>query len=256
MLTVGVDIGSVGTKAVLFDGEIVDRQLEPTGWNPSEAGRKTVNFLLRRNSLSVDEVDSIVATGYGRKTFKGADKTVTEITCHARGAHFLDRQVRTVLDIGGQDSKVVLLDDRGNVKDFMMNDKCAAGTGRFLQVMATLLEYSITEFGTVDVDGEIQKISSMCTVFAESEVVSDLARGIDKEAVALGLLDAVAVRASSMLGRVGMEPVVAFTGGVSRCASLVTILGRKLDCEVRTYEDSQYAGALGASLIGSELKED
>ncbi|MEA3284943.1 MAG: acyl-CoA dehydratase activase [Synergistota bacterium] len=253
MLTIGVDIGSVGTKAVLFDGDIVDRHLEPTGWNPSEAGHRAMESLLKRNSLSPGRIDRVVSTGYGRKSFAEVDKAVTEITCHARGAHFMDPEIRTVLDIGGQDSKVILLDDQGRVLDFMMNDKCAAGTGRFLQVMATLLEYSIEEFGAVDPDGEMQKISSMCTVFAESEVVSHLAKGISKDAVALGLLESVAVRASSMLGRLGIKPVVGFTGGVSRCPSLVSLLEGQLNCDVRTYGDSHYAGALGSALIASEL---
>ncbi len=253
MFAIGVDMGSVGTKAVLFDGTVVDRHLEPTGWSPSDAGLRSMELLLDRNGLKRDEV-AVVATGYGRKSLQQmADKSITEITCHAKGAHFMDRDVRTVLDIGGQDSKVIRLDDQGGVADFMMNDKCAAGTGRFLQVMANLLEYPIGEFGSISVDGEVQKISSMCTVFAESEVVSHLARGVSKEAVALGLLDSVSVRASSMLGRIGVAPCLAFTGGVSRCSSLVSMLSRQLSEEVRTYDDSQYAGAIGAAIFAHDM---
>jgi predicted CoA-substrate-specific enzyme activase len=251
MVTVGIDIGSVGTKAVLFDSAIVDYCLEPTGWSPSEAGRRVFEKILDNNALLESEVDRVITTGYGRKALEISDRAVTEITCHAVGAHFLDPRVRTVLDIGGQDSKVISLDESGNVSDFIMNDKCAAGTGRFLQVMATLLEYELSELGSVPDDVEPQKISSMCTVFAESEVIGLLARGADKKSVARGLLESVADRAVSMLGKVGTRPLVAFTGGVSRCTSLVPIIERRLGHSVRTFPESQFAGAIGAAVIGT-----
>lgn len=251
MVTLGIDIGSVGTKAVLFDSGIVDCCLEPTGWSPSEAGRRAFRKVLERNSLPESRVDRVITTGYGRKALEISDKAVTEITCHAVGAHFLDHRVRTVLDIGGQDSKVISLDESGNVSDFVMNDKCAAGTGRFLQVMATLLEYELSELGSAPDDVEPQKISSMCTVFAESEVIGLLAKGADKKSVARGLLESVAGRAVSMLGKVGIRPVIAFTGGVSRCTSLVPIIERRLGLSVRTFHRSQFAGAIGAAIIGT-----
>ncbi|MDD4835873.1 MAG: acyl-CoA dehydratase activase [Dethiosulfovibrio sp.] len=253
MIAIGIDMGSVGTKTVFFDGKVVDSHLEPTGWNPAEAGRKSVEYLLDKNNITKSQIGPIVATGYGRKSLAIAEKSVTEITCHARGAYFLDNQIRTILDIGGQDSKVIRLDQSGNVVDFMMNDKCAAGTGRFLQVMANLLEYSIEELGAIPIEGEIQSISSMCTVFAESEVVSHLAKGVRKEAVALGLLDSVAVRASSMLARIGIAPGLAFTGGVSRCSSLVSMIHAHTGQNVKTYPQSQFAGALGAALISHDM---
>lgn len=253
MIAIGIDMGSVGTKTVFFDGKVVDSHLEPTGWNPAEAGRKSVEYLLDKNNITKSQIGPIVATGYGRKSLAIAEKSVTEITCHAKGAYFLDSHIRTILDIGGQDSKVIRLDQSGNVVDFMMNDKCAAGTGRFLQVMANLLEYSIEELGSIPIEGDIQSISSMCTVFAESEVVSHLAKGVSKEAVALGLLDSVAVRASSMLARIGVTPGLAFTGGVSRCSSLVSMIRSHTGQDVKTYPQSQFAGALGAALISHDM---
>lgn len=253
MIAVGIDMGSVGTKTVFFDGKVLDSHLAPTGWSPGEAGLKSVEYLMEKNHIPRSSLGPIVATGYGRKSLSIAEKAVTEITCHARGAYFLDCGIRTILDIGGQDSKVIRLDHSGNVVDFMMNDKCAAGTGRFLQVMANLLEYSMEELGSIPADGEMQSISSMCTVFAESEVVSHLARGIAKEAVALGLMDSVAVRASSMLARIGVAPALAFTGGVSRCPSLVSMIQVQTGQEVRTYPQSQFAGALGAALISHDM---
>ncbi len=246
----GVDLGSMGTKVVLFDGALADRLLVPTGWNPREAGERALRAILARNGLELSDVLPPVLTGYGRNSLKERGRAVTEITCHAAGAGFLYPGVSTVLDIGGQDSKVIALGDQGTVRDFLMNDKCAAGTGRFLQVMAAHLEMELEEFGSLPLEGTPQPLSSMCTVFAESEVVGLLARGVDKRSLALGLLDSVAGRACSMLQKLGGEGPVAFTGGVSRSPSLVRLLERRLGRPVVTSPEGQYAGALGAALIG------
>ena len=253
--TVGVDIGSVGVKAALMRGsEWVDRLVVPTGWTPGETGNEACAQLLARNGLTRDDVVRTVATGYGRNAVE-ADARVTEISCHAVGAGRLfrggegGRGVRTILDIGGQDSKAIALDRDGNVVNFLMNDKCAAGTGRFLQNMAVMLGCTLADFSSLPDDVEPHAVSSMCTVFAETEVVGLLARGVDKQALSLGLLDAVASRAEGMLRRVGLREPVAFTGGVSRSRSLVHLLEKRLGCAVWVSPDSQFAGALGAALL-------
>ena len=248
-LAVGLDLGSMGTKAVLFDGSVVDRFLVPTGWNPRETGQKVLRALLTRNGLDPGAPPPLVLTGYGRNSLKETGRPVTEITCHAAGAGFLHPRVETVLDIGGQDSKVIALGADRKVRDFLMNDKCAAGTGRFLQVMAAHLDMELEGFSALPEDGTPQPLSSMCTVFAESEVVGLLARGVDKVSLALGLLDAVALRACSMLQKLGGRGPVAFTGGVSRSRNLVGLLEKRLGRPVVTSPEAPFAGALGAALI-------
>lgn len=248
-LSIGVDLGSMGTKIVLFDGTVVDRLLLPTGWSPRETGELAIREIMARNRLNSGTFPRIVLTGYGRNSLKGTGTSVTEITCHAAGSAFLYPGSRTVLDIGGQDSKVIALGKAGNVSDFMMNDKCAAGTGRFLQVMASLLDMELDDFSRLPEDLAPQPISSMCTVFAESEVVSLLALGVDKSSLALGLLDSVATRACAMLQKLGGSGPLAFTGGVSRSRNLVRLLEKKLGRPVFTSSEAQYAGAIGAALI-------
>lgn len=244
----GVDVGSMGTKAVLYDGALVDAVTIPTGWNSREAAERALGELLAPRGLSRGDLGHLVATGYGRGAVAEADARITEITCHALGAAHLFPKVRFVLDIGGQDSKVIALDGAGRVTDFLMNDKCAAGTGRFLQVMAAHLEYELEDFSRLPDDLEPLAVSSMCTVFAESEVVGLLAGGADKAALALGLLDAVAGRACGMLAKLGVRDAVAFTGGVSKSRNLAALLERRLGLPVLTSPHSQIAGALGAAL--------
>lgn len=250
MYTIGIDMGSIGTKGVLFNGGIVDTIILPTGWSPKNAGNEVLNILLDKNKVKDNEVSKIVTTGYGRNAVDFSDKVVTEITCHAKGAYFLFEKVDMILDIGGQDSKVISIDTLGNVKDFIMNEKCAAGTGRFLQVMANLLGYDIEDFSKLSTDLKPEKISSMCTVFAESEVISLLANGASKEAVALGILDSIATRADSMLSRLGDSENIVFTGGVSNSSNLVMLLEQKIGKKVQSSKQSQFAGAIGAAIIG------
>ena len=176
MYSIGIDSGSVATKGVLFDGENFEYKIIPTGWSPKNACTEVLEYLLGLKDLKREDV-FIVATGYGRVSIDFADKEITEITCHGKGAHFLNSDIRTILDIGGQDSKVIKLDRDGNLSDFLMNDKCAAGTGRFLEVMSNLLGSDITEIDSLTRGADPENINSMCTVFAESEVVSLLASG-------------------------------------------------------------------------------
>lgn len=261
ILTLGVDIGSVAVKTVLMRGsEWVGRRMIPTGWNPGESGELACSELLEAEGFGRQDVMRTVATGYGRNAVQ-VDSRVTEISCHALGAWYLfhgaseDSGVRTILDIGGQDSKVISLDASGNVADFLMNDKCAAGTGRFLQNMAMMLGCKLDDFSSLPEDKKPHTISSMCTVFAESEVVGLLARGVDKEELSLGLLDSVASRAEGMLRRVGLREKVAFTGGVSKSRNLRLLLEKRLGCDVQVSPDSQYAGAIGAAMMAQRQKK-
>lgn len=250
MKGIGIDIGSTAVKAALWDGESFKLHIQPTGWNPKESAESAVSHLMKDVKGEV----RITATGYGRKMLDCAFKTVTEITCHAAGASFMHQGTETILDIGGQDSKVIVTDGEGNVRDFLMNDKCAAGTGRFLQNMAVLLECTLEDFSNISQETKIQPISNMCTVFAESEVISLLAKGISKESVALGLLDSIAKRASAMIGRISSEGDVVFTGGGALNSRLAGLIEGHLGRKVIIPDHPQYAGAMGAALIAFDQK--
>jgi len=239
----------VGAKGVLFDGSIAASALVPTGWDMKETARSLLSSLVGKGEASIPP---IVATGYGRKSVDGAHRMVTEITCHAKGVRFLDGRARTVLDIGGQDSKVIRLDPSGNVVDFTMNDRCAAGTGRFLQMMAQRLDFSLDEVKTLASDGEVQPLTSMCAVFAETEVVTHIARGIPQETLLRGILQAIASRAAAMVAKAGLAEPLFLSGGLSRIDSLALLIGRELKTEVTVHERSPLAGALGAALIAWE----
>jgi len=253
-LSIGIDLGSMGTKVVLFDGLVLDRLMVPTGWNPRETGEHALREIAARNGMDLSDTSGIVLTGYGRNSLRGIGHSVTEITCHAAGSAYLYPGAETVLDIGGQDSKAIALGKGGIVTEFLMNDKCAAGTGRFLQVMTALLEMDLDDLSRLPEDLPPQPISSMCTVFAESEVVSLLARGVDKRSLALGLLDSVAGRACSMLQKLGGSGPVAFTGGVSRSRNLIRLLEKKLGRPVVSSFEAPFAGAIGAALIAGNSR--
>ena len=203
-----------------------------------------------KSRIERESIQSIIVTGYGRALADFADQAVTEIACHGRGAFFLNNSVRTVLDIGGQDSKAISLDEQGSVTDFVMNDKCAAGTGRFLEVMAHLLGGEVQDLDRMAAGAEAQVISNMCTVFAESEVISLLAKGVSKESIARGILESIAGRAAALLGRVSVEPRIAFTGGASRSAVLKELIEQKTGVKLFVSPHAQIAGALGAAITG------
>lgn len=254
MYSIGIDSGSVATKGVLFDGENFKYRIIPTGWSPKNACTEVLEYLLDTKNLERDDV-FIVATGYGRVSIDFADKEITEITCHGKGAHFLNSNIRTILDIGGQDSKVIKLDRDGNLSDFLMNDKCAAGTGRFLEVMSNLLGSDITEIDNLTRGAEPENINSMCTVFAESEVISLLASGSSKESVASGILHSIGGRIVNLAEKLGLEEEIAFTGGLAQSEELTRIISDKLGREVFTSSVSQFNGAIGAAVIGQDLKK-
>ena len=247
MFSIGVDSGSVATKGVLFDGEkIIKKIIIPTGWSPKSTSKQVYELL--SSEIDKKDIKKVVGTGYGRGVMDFADKKVTEITCHTRGIYFLNKNIRTILDVGGQDSKVINID--GNVFNFIMNDKCAAGTGRFLEITSNLLGSDIESIDTLAKGYEPVNISSMCTVFAESEIVSLLAQNISTGEVAAGILKSIANKSTSMLARGEVIDEVAFTGGLAKSKELVKMIEEILGKKIFIAEDTQIIGALGAAVIG------
>jgi (R)-2-hydroxyacyl-CoA dehydratese activating ATPase len=248
----GVDVGSTQTKAVVIDetGRIVGRALAETGANVMRAAETTYQTALQADDLREEEVEFVVGTGYGRYKVTFGNAQVTEISCHARGAVRLFPRTRTVLDMGGQDTKAIRISPAGEIVDFCMNDKCAAGTGRFLGAAAVALELPLAELGPTALRGERPvKISTTCTVFAESEVLSWLGKGKKIEDILLGVHESIAGRSIGLLRRVGLEPEVTFTGGVTKNRAMVAMLNKRLGLEVNVSEDAHYLGALGAALF-------
>ncbi len=252
MVVIGVDIGSVATKGILISDGTQYKNMLPTGWSPREASETVIEQLLRSSGIKRQQVAKVFGTGYGRVAFEQADKTITEIKCHARGIAELLPKVRTIIDIGGQDSKVIRIEERGHVVDFAMNDKCAAGTGRFLQVMATALGLDISELGEMEDPTQKLAISSMCTVFAESEIIGLMARGNPKSGIIAGLHQSVGKRVAAMAKRLGIKEPIAFTGGVAINQGVKRALEEELGSTVIVSEDCQYTGALGAALLALE----
>ena len=247
MLSLGIDSGSTTTKGILFDGtEIVSALLVPTTARPKES----LNTVYK--ALSQNGVDFTISTGYGRGLLEQADKKITEITCHARGAAWLDPSIRVVIDIGGQDCKAILLNEQRQVADFFMNDKCAAGTGRFIEMMMRTLDAPLDSIDTFVQGKKPASISSMCTVFAESEIVSLLAEGEDAGNIALGMIHAICKRTSFFAQKMNLEGKVFFTGGLSKYEIFRKTLEEYLQLEVHTHQMAQYAGAIGAAVIASE----
>jgi predicted CoA-substrate-specific enzyme activase len=252
MIFAGLDIGSLSTKTVIMDEELRVLSYEVLLTNGSSRGAAEQSFknALDKASLTRDEIDYIITTGYGRNNIPFADNEVSEITAHAKGAHFLFPEIRTVLDIGGQDSKAIKLDDYGQISDFVMNDKCAAGTGRFLEVMAQALGLSLESLSDLSqLSSTPTVISSFCAVFAESEVVSLVGEGRAKEDIARGIHEAIVVRTLTLLNRVKMSEPIAMTGGVAKNKGLVKVLEDKLKLKLSIPEEPQIIGALGATLI-------
>lgn len=253
MITMGIDIGSITAKgAVMQDGRILATVVLFTGYNTQNAALSVRNDLLARAGIDAEAVDCLVATGYGRKSVTFADRTITEISCHGAGAWYLDRSVRTVIDIGGQDSKAMVLDASGRVVDFIMNDKCAAGTGRFLEVMARALEVDLAAMGDLSQKADApSEISSICTVFAESEVVSLISKSEKRENIIAGIHESVASRVVSLTRRLKFCPPVMMTGGVALNRGVVRALGARLGTDLLINpETAQVNGAIGAAALG------
>lgn len=258
LIVAGIDSGSTSTNVVIIDSnkKILGYSIVPTGARSVESAYRALEEALKMANISKEDLAYIVATGYGRIGIPFADLEVTEITCHAKGAFFLDRDVRTVIDIGGQDSKIIKIDKDGKVIDFVMNDKCSAGTGRFLENMSRVLEVPVERMGEESIDwNEDLEISSMCTVFAESEVISLIARNKERKDILHALNKSIVKRIASFIERVGGEPKYMMTGGVAKNVGVVRCLEERLRERVIVPDEPQIVGALGSALIGLEKLE-
>lgn len=247
---IGLDIGSTAVKGVLFDGQVRRYELAPSGWQPATVAA-AVRTALQPAAAGEGGV-RVVATGYGRAAVNGAALTLTEITCHARGAVYLDPEVRTVLDIGGQDCKAIAIDGDGAVLDFLMNDRCAAGTGSFLQGVCARLGVDIGDIDALAGSAPPVALNSTCAVFAESEMIGLLATGATRGAVAAGALRAVAERAAGLVGRLRHRAPIMLTGGLAGSRALRERLGVLTGEEYRCAADAHFCGAIGAALLGLE----
>lgn len=252
----GIDIGSTMTKVVIADeqGKIISSIIGPTGAEHRHLALRVTENAMEKAGLNFDNLDFIVATGYGRISVPFADKQITEITCHARGIRALFPSVRTIIDIGGQDSKGIKLNSEGKVANFVMNDKCAAGTGRFLEVIAEALGIDLTDMGRISAmaDGYVQ-ISNTCTVFAEHEVTSRLAEGAAIPEIVAGLHESIAGRVVNMVRHLGLEKDVVVTGGGAKNTGLIQAIESKVGFSVLIPPEPFITGALGAALIGKDL---
>ena len=253
----GIDSGSTSTDVVILDqnGKIKSTMIIPTGGGAMMSAEKSLELAVEKAGIQKDDIVRIVTTGYGRAYIDSGDDSITEITCHARGAHYLNPNVRTVIDIGGQDIKAISIDENGAVKNFLMNDKCAAGTGRFLEMMARTLGLSLEEMSTRGLEWrENVVISSMCTVFAESEVVSLVAQNKDVADIIHGLNVSVASKVGALAARLGKNNPGEYmmTGGVAKNKGIIAALEEKLGAELYICDEAQLCGALGAALFAYE----
>ncbi|HJA94237.1 MAG TPA: 2-hydroxyacyl-CoA dehydratase [Candidatus Eisenbergiella merdipullorum] len=259
MYVMGIDSGSTSTNAVIMDKnrKILASAVVRTGAKSGESAQRILDEVLGEAGLKREDISWIVSTGYGRVSIPFADENVTEISCHGRGAHYFNPAVRTILDIGGQDSKAIRLNEKGEVADFVMNDKCAAGTGRFLEMIARSLEVDVDELGPIALQSKEEiEITSMCSVFAESEVISLIANNREKSDIANGICRAVANKSYSLLKRVGLEEEFMMTGGVAKNAGVVRAVEEKLGTKLYICPEPEIVGAAGAALYALDRMEE
>ncbi len=254
---IGIDVGSLTAKIVLL--QVIEERIEQKYSELQKVGHSPKNIALNliskaKQSNNDQTIDFIVSTGYGRKLVDVADKSITEITCHAAGAFYTDPNIRTIIDIGGQDSKVITVNESGQVQDFEMNDKCSAGSGRFLEVMAEALEVSIENFGVLGLKSKNPSVvSNTCTVFAESEVISRLNQGANRIDVIAGIHEAIVNKIIALSARVGVKSEVSLTGGVALNPSVKILLQKGLNKDVTVPKCPQMNGALGAALLAKKF---
>ncbi len=258
VITQGIDVGSVSSQSVIcVDGELYAYNTVRTGANSPESAENAMKGIFEKTGLTFSDIHYTVGTGYGRVNIPFANKAITEIACHGRGANYMGGpKVRTILDMGGQDCKGIHIDERGKVTNFLMNDKCAAGTGRGMEVIADLLEVPIEELGprSFDIDEEPPAVSDVCVVFAKSEAMARLKDGWSKNKVIAAYCRAMAERVAALLERIGVEPEFFITGGISKNAGVVRRIEQIIGLQaMRTAFDTQIAGALGAALFGHTL---
>lgn len=254
MITAGIDAGSRAIKVAVFDhaaGRLLATGLADQGVEQARLAEELYGRTLREAGLERPQVQGVVATGYGRGRVPFADTTITEITCHACGVHHLLPEARTIVEIGGQDSKVIVLEAGGRVRDFSMNDRCAAGTGRFLEVVATRMGVTLPALGELRrASQQPARISSTCVVFAETEIIGLLAEGTPAADIAAGVQAAIISRVATMAGRT-LTPPVCFTGGVALLAGMIRALEATLGLPVQVAPHPQFTGALGAALLAA-----
>ncbi len=258
MLYAGIDIGSESTDLVIINEkhEIIEEIVKKTGADHAMIAEKVLLEACGNIGCDINDIDMIVGTGYGRKNIQASVKSVTEITCHAKGAFSLFPKCRMVIDIGGQDSKVIKLDDEGNVIDFIMNEKCAAGTGRFLEVMSRVLDIDINLFGEMGLKSKTAlSLSSTCAVFAETEIVSLIAEKKPIEDIINGIHESICNKVVAMVERIGMEREVVMTGGVAKNISLIKKLEERLKNAIIVPQKPQLTGAYGAALLAYETRK-
>ena len=253
----GCDVGSTYTKCVILDenGKIVAHVTNRSKINPVASAEIALNDAVAKvdGINSAEELTYLIGTGYGRNKVPFADENISEISCHAMGVHVTNPEVKAIIDIGGQDTKIISVRD-GMVQDFLMNDKCSAGTGRFLEVMANTLALRPDELCDLARQGGGTAISSMCTVFAESEVISLIGRGEKRENIAFAVVDSVVQKVASQAGKLtGTAETICLTGGLCQCEYIREVLSRALGSPVVTCADGRYAGAVGAALSGLKL---
>lgn len=254
MFTMGIDIGSTACKCIILKDrqEIVARAIVPLGTGTTGPREVYQNALLQCN-LSKTEIKRTMVTGYGRFTFDDADNQKSELSCHAKGINFLFPSVRTIVDIGGQDVKVMRVSSKGMLENFVMNDKCAAGTGKFLDVMARIINVQVSELGEIGLRATDEvSISSTCTVFAESEVISKLSSQVKIESLVAGIHRSVTQRVAALAFRNGIVPAVAMSGGAALNKGVVALLSQELKTEIKVHDDCQLAGALGAAVLAAD----
>ncbi len=250
MYYVGIDIGSTASKVVVR-GEKELHFVLPTGWSSKETCQIIKEKLETENIDVLSDETKVVATGYGRVAVEFADFVITEITCHARGGREMAGDDCTIIDVGGQDTKVILV-EHGMVRDFLMNDKCSAGTGKFLEVMANRLGVTLQELFELAAEGEVLPISSLCTVFAETEIISYIGEGRERRDIAAGVVESVAEKVAQLAKRQSLQDKIILTGGLSNSPYFAGRLSEKLGKTVETREMGKYAGALGASYLAEE----
>ena len=260
IVTAGIDVGSVSSQAVIcVDGELYGFNSMRTGNNSPDSARNAINGVLEKSGMKLEDVTYVIGTGYGRVNVPFAHKAITEIACHARGANYMGgNTIRTILDMGGQDCKAIHCDEKGKVTNFLMNDKCAAGTGRGMEVIADLMQIPIAELGprSFDVDEEPEAVSSTCVVFAKSEALGLLKAGYSKNKVIAAYCQAMAERVVSLIERIGVENDFFITGGIAKNPGVVKRIEKLLGTKAaETKYDSQIAGALGAALFGYTLMQ-
>ncbi len=255
MVYAGIDIGSNTAKAALInENRVLGTHVIPTGYNPLNAGLTVFKILLEKLKISKKDVAAIISTGYGRASINFADKAMTEIICHGTGAHFMNPNIRGIIDVGGQDSKAILLDTKGLVENFAMNDKCAAGTGRFFEVMANALEVKLDQLGDFSLKADKpSKISSICTVFAESEVISMIAGQEKRENIIAGIHESAAARVAVLAMKIKIKEPVMMTGGVAKNKGMIAALEKRLGFELIVENFAQENGAIGAAVLASRL---